>query len=97
MAAEQQPELSIPSPFGRKPSEEESPPHMSREAKFSGANGDREVSIFPVQLTTSRIGNLTRLTFLLRYVMSIHTYIHTYCNVAEVERSVYRKDWEQAM
>ena len=28
---------------------------------FSGANGDREKIIFPVQLTTSRIGNLTRL------------------------------------
>ena len=29
--------------------------------KFSGANGDREIVIFPVQLTSSRmIGNLTR-------------------------------------
>ena len=34
----------------------------SRAAKFSGANGDREIFIFPGQLTTSRIGNLTRLT-----------------------------------
>ena len=33
-------------------------PNMSRETKFSGANGDREIFIFPVQLTTSRIGNL---------------------------------------
>ena len=32
-----------------------------RETKFSGANADREMLIFPVQLTTSRIGNLTRL------------------------------------
>ena len=48
-------------------------PNSSREAKFSGANGDREMSIFPVQLTTSRIGNLTRLIFLLLYVMTIHT------------------------
>ena len=32
-----------------------------RETKFSGANGDREKCLFPVQLTTSRIGNLTRL------------------------------------
>ena len=45
----------------------------SRETKLSGANGDREMLIFPVQLTTSRIGNLTRLI----YVMTIHTYIHT--------------------
>ena len=34
--------------------------------------------IFPVQLTTSRIGNLTRLIQTLLYVMTIHTYIHTY-------------------
>ena len=33
----------------------------SRESKFSGANGKRERKNFPVQLTTSRIGNLTRL------------------------------------
>ena len=33
----------------------------SRETKFSGANGDREILFFPVQLITSRIGNLTRL------------------------------------
>ena len=30
--------------------------------------------IFPVQLTTSRIGNLTRLIHTLLYVMTIHTY-----------------------
>ena len=42
----------------------------SRESKFSGANGDREVLIFPLQLTTSKIGNLTRLIHtLLLYVM----------------------------
>ena len=34
-------------------------------------------TIFPVQLTTSRIGNLTRLIHTLLYVMTIHTYIHT--------------------
>ena len=37
--------------------------------------------IFPVQLTTSRIGNLTRLIHTLLYVMTIHTYI-LYCNLA---------------
>ena len=31
------------------------------ETKFSGANGDREILNFPVQLATSRIGSLTRL------------------------------------
>ena len=39
------------------------------------ARGQRNI-IFPVQLTTSRIGNLTRLIHTLLYVMSIHTYIH---------------------
>ena len=34
-------------------------PNPSHETKFSGANGDREIFIFSVQLTTSRIGNLT--------------------------------------
>ena len=32
---------------------------LARKTKFSGANGDREKLFFPVQLTTSRIGNLT--------------------------------------
>ena len=35
-------------------------PNPSRETKFSGANGDRRNDIFLVQLTTSRVGNLTR-------------------------------------
>ena len=35
---------------------------LSRETKFSGANGDREKNVFPVQLATSMmIGSLTRL------------------------------------
>ena len=46
----------------------------ARETKFSGAYGDRGIFIFPVQLTTSRIGNLTRLIHSLLYVMTIHTY-----------------------
>ena len=36
-------------------------PNPSSETKFSGSNGEMEISIFPVQLTTSMIGNLTRL------------------------------------
>ena len=36
-------------------------PNPSRETKFSGANADRKIFIFSVQLTTCRIGNLTRL------------------------------------
>ena len=36
-------------------------PNPFREAKFSGANGGWEMLVFSAQLTTSRIGNLTRL------------------------------------
>ena len=50
------------------------PPNPSRETKFSGANGDREIFIFPVQLATSRIGNLTRLIPYTCYMYD-HTYI----------------------
>ena len=46
-------------------------PKPSRETKFSGANGDREMFVFPVQLTMSRIGNLTRL---------IHTLLYEVCD-----------------
>ena len=35
--------------------------NLSRETKFTRAYGERRIFIFPVQLTTSRIGNLTRL------------------------------------
>ena len=53
-------------------------PNPSRETKSSGANGDRDIFIFPVQLTTSRIGNLTRLILTLA-ICDDHTYIYTYC------------------
>ena len=42
--------------------------------KFSGANANREIFVFPVQLTTSRIGNLTRLIHTLA-IMCDYTYI----------------------
>ena len=45
--------------------------------QISGTHGDRGILIFTVQLTTSRIGNLTRFIHTLLYVMIIHTYIHT--------------------
>ena len=35
--------------------------------------GTGEIFIFPVQLTTSRIGNLTRL------ILTLATYMHAYC------------------
>ena len=52
-------------------------PNPSRETKFSGANGDREIFIFPVQLTTSRTGNLTRLIHTLAICVTINTYNST--------------------
>ena len=45
----------------------------SRETKFSGANADREIFIFPVQLTTCRIGSLTRSIQTLAVCVTIHT------------------------
>ena len=51
---------------------------VSRDHILRHARGQGNI-IFPVQLTTSRIGNLTRLIHTLLYVMTIHTYIHTYC------------------
>ena len=48
------------------------PAEPSRETKFSGASADREIFIFPVQLTTCRIGSRTRFihTLDLLYVLS---------------------------
>ena len=53
-------------------------PNPSHETKFSGANADREIFIFPVQLTTCRIGNLTRLIHTLAVCVTIHTIYHEY-------------------
>ena len=50
---------------------------VSRDQILRHARGQGNI-FFPVQLTTSRIGNLTRLIHTLLYVMTIHTYIHTY-------------------
>ena len=50
---------------------------VSRDQILRHARGQGNI-IFPVQPTTSRIGNLTRLIHTLLYVMAIRTYIHTY-------------------
>ena len=42
------------------------------------SNKKREIFIFPVQLTTSRIGNLTQLILTLAICVTIQTYIQTY-------------------
>ena len=47
---------------------------ISRDQIIRHARGQGNI-IFPVQLTTSRIGNLTRLIHTRLYVMTIHTYI----------------------
>ena len=47
-------------------------PKPSREAKFLGANADREKLIFPLQLTTCRMGNFTRLIHTLAICVTIH-------------------------
>ena len=49
-------------------------PNPSRETKVSGANGDKKISIFPFELTTSRTGNLTRLIIILA-ICDDHTYV----------------------
>ena len=41
-----------------------------------GTHGDRGILIFPVQLTTSRIGNLTRLIHTLLYVVVVVVFSH---------------------
>ena len=48
-------------------------PNPSRETKFSGANADGGVLIFPVQLTTYRIGDLTRLIHTLAICVTVYT------------------------
>ena len=47
-----------------------------RETKFLGLNGDRKMFIFFVQLTTSRIGSLTRFIHTLA-ISDDHTYINS--------------------
>ena len=48
---------------------------VSQDQILRHARGQGNI-IFPVQLITSRIGNLTRLIHTVLYVMTIHTYIH---------------------
>ena len=55
---------------------------VSRDQILRHARGQGNI-IFPVQLTTSRIGNLTRLIHTLLYVMTIHT-VYLYEAVATV-------------
>ena len=47
-------------------------PNPSSEDKFSGANGDRGKNSSRVQLTMSRIGDHTRLIYILLKMLTIH-------------------------
>ena len=47
-------------------------PNPSSENKFSGANRNGEEVFFSVQLTTSRVGNHTRLINILLKLITIH-------------------------
>ena len=48
---------------------------LARPISQARTNADRGILIFPVQLTTSRIGNLTRLTHALAICMCDHTFV----------------------
>ena len=50
-------------------------PNPSRETKFSGANADKDIFIFHVQVSTCRIGNLTRLILTRAIYVTIHTHM----------------------
>ena len=50
-------------------------PNSSRKTKFSGANGDREIFIILVQLTTTNMGNLTGFILTLAICVTFNTYI----------------------
>ena len=58
---------------------------VSRDQILRHARGHGDI-IFVVQLTPSRIGNLTRLIHTLLYVITIHTYIYTYVSRDQILR-----------
>ena len=65
------------------------------ETKFPGANGDdMEMIISPVQLTTSRIGNLTRLTQSLVQAMVIHNAYILYGGLVPESLQLVTSSWE---
>ena len=59
--------------------------------QFSGTHGNRGILVFPVQLTTSRIGNLTRLIHTLLCVMTIHICVATHTHYMDLRFREFRK------
>ena len=71
-------------------------PNLSRETKFSGANDGREKIIVPVQLTTSRIGNITRLTLLVVFTLKTVLTSIQYPSLSYSSRQRNEFPWSQA-
>ena len=65
-------------------------PNPFRETKILGANVDREIFIFPVQLTTGRIGNLTLSIHTLAICVTIHTTRYNIRNVCTLSKNKYQ-------
>ena len=63
--------------------------YPSRETKFSGTNADREIFIFPVQLTACRTGNLTYPVEPYSCYMCDHTYMNAPAGVAQEEAHIF--------
>ena len=64
---------------------------VSRDQILRHARGQGDI-IFPLQLTTSRIRNLTLLINTLLYVMTTHTYIHIHtCQMFLDVKSLYMR------
>ena len=66
---------------------------VSRDQILRHARGQGNI-LSPVQLTTSRIGNLTRLIHTLLYVMTIHTYIRF---ASELPNRTHKTRWNSCL
>ena len=64
----------------------------SRKTKFSGTNADREIFIFPVQLTTCRTGNLTQLIHTIAICVTIRTYCQESAGTEPINLNVVRNE-----